>query len=159
MQAPRSQKYDTETLHRSAVKGIRHRNAIDGIEGKKTKKTSSWVREACPRQVGWPTKMNAMRTRAGGTHVLLAFVLWPLATHPFRHGATRRGGCTHVMHGGNRMTMDPRIPTMPGRSKSGFDRSGRHCLNQARSAAVRCWASRMKGELHPKRIADFLAYA
>ena len=52
-------------------------------------------------------------------------------------------GCTHVMHGRSRMTIDPRIPTMPGRSTSGFHRPGRHCLHQARNA-VRCWASRMK---------------
>ena len=29
----------------------------------------------------------------------------------------------------------------------GFHRPGRHCLHRARSA-VRCWASRIKGELH-----------
>ena len=46
------------------------------------------------------------------------------------------------------LTIDPRIPTTPGRSMSGFHRPGRHCLHQARSA-VRCWASRVKGELHP----------
>ena len=37
---------------------------------------------------------------------------------------------------------------MPGRSTSGFRRLGRHCLHQARSA-VRCSASRMKGEPLP----------
>ena len=46
------------------------------------------------------------------------------------------------------MTIDPRIPTLPGRSKSGFHRRGRHCKHHARSA-VRCSASCMKGELHP----------
>ncbi|CAM9135983.1 unnamed protein product [Laminaria digitata] len=30
------------------------------------------------------------------------------------------------MHGRSRMTMDPRIPTMPGRSASGFHPPGRH---------------------------------
>ena len=43
------------------------------------------------------------------------------------------------------MTIDPRIPTMPGRDTSGFHR---HYLHQARSA-VRGLASRMNGELHP----------
>ena len=55
-----------------------------------------------------------------------------------------------LMHGrsiNSRMTIDPRIPTMPGRSTSGFHRPGRYRLHQARSA-VRCRASRMKGELH-----------
>ena len=55
------------------------------------------------------------------------------------------------MHGRSRMTVDPRIPTMPlGRSMSGFHRPGRRRLHQARSA-VRCSASRMKGELHPAK--------
>ena len=48
------------------------------------------------------------------------------------------------------MTIDPRIPTMPGRSTSGFHQPGRHCLHQARSA-LRYSASRMKGELHPSK--------
>ena len=64
-----------------------------------------------------------------------------------------RGGI-HFVHGRSRMTMDPRIPSMPGRSTSGFHPPGRHCLNhclnQARSA-VRCSASCMKGELHPSK--------
>ena len=53
-----------------------------------------------------------------------------------------------IMHDRSRMTVDPCIPTMPGRSTSGFHRPGRHWLHQARSA-MRCWASDMKGELHP----------
>ena len=53
-----------------------------------------------------------------------------------------------IMYGRSRMTIDPLIPTMPGQSTSGFHRPGRHRLYQARSA-VRCLASRMKGELHP----------
>ena len=39
----------------------------------------------------------------------------------------RRGGGTHVMYGCSRMTIDPRIPTMPARSTSGFHRPGVHC--------------------------------
>ena len=65
-------------------------------------------------------------------------------------GAGRAGGCTQFVHGRSRTTIDPRIPTMPGRSTSGFQRPGRHCLHQVRSA-VRCSASRMKGELHPSK--------
>ena len=34
------------------------------------------------------------------------------------------------MHGRSRMTIDPRIPTMPGRSTSGFHQPGRHCLTK-----------------------------
>ena len=58
------------------------------------------------------------------------------------------GGGTQCVHGRSRMTTYPRIPTMPGRSISGFHQPGKHCLHQARSA-LRCSASRMKGELHP----------
>ena len=64
--------------------------------------------------------------------------------------SARGGGCTHVMHGCSRMTIDPRSPTMPGRSTSSFHPPGRHCLHQARSA-VRCWASHVKGELRPTK--------
>ena len=61
-------------------------------------------------------------------------------------GGTGGGGAggTQLVHGRGRMTIDPCIPTMPGRSTSGFHRPGRHYLHQARSA-VRCSASRMKG--------------
>ena len=55
------------------------------------------------------------------------------------------------MHGRSRMTKDPRIPTMPGRQDGArrvFTDQTRHSLHQARSA-VRCSASRTKGELHP----------
>ena len=41
------------------------------------------------------------------------------------------GGGTHVMHGRSCKTIDPRIPTMPGRITSGFHRPGRHCFHQA----------------------------
>ena len=44
-------------------------------------------------------------------------------------------GCTHVMQGRSRMTIDPGMATIPGRSTSSFHRPGRHCLHQARSAA------------------------
>ena len=61
------------------------------------------------------------------------------------------GECTRVMHGlRSRITIDPRIPTMPGRSTSGFHRRGTVFLYQARNA-VRCWASPVTGELHPTK--------
>ena len=34
------------------------------------------------------------------------------------------GGCTQFVHGHSRMTIDPRILTMPGRSTSGFHQPG-----------------------------------
>ena len=65
-------------------------------------------------------------------------------------GGLLRGGATQFVHGRSRMTIDPRIPVLPGRSTSGFHQPGRHCLHQVRSA-VRCSASRIKGELHPSK--------
>ena len=62
----------------------------------------------------------------------------------------RGGGGTQFVHGRSRMTVYPRIPTMPGRSTSGYHQPGRRFLHQARDA-VRCSASRMKGELHPSK--------
>ena len=72
---------------------------------------------------------------------------WPRHP-PSTKNAWWGGGCTHAMHGHSRMTIDPCIPTMPGRSSLSFHRPGRHCLYQARSAESRS-ASCMKGELHP----------
>ena len=69
---------------------------------------------------------------------------------PWNHRAWEGGGRTQFVHGRNRMTIDPRIPTMSRRSTSVFRQPGRHCLHQARSA-VRCLTSRMKGELHPSK--------
>ena len=36
------------------------------------------------------------------------------------------GGVLIIMHGRSRMTVDPRIPAMPGRSMTGFHRPGQH---------------------------------
>ena len=66
--------------------------------------------------------------------------------NPTKSHSGGEGGCIQFVHGRSRMTIDPRIPTMPGRSTSGFHHPGRHCLRQARSA-VGCSASCMKGEL------------
>ena len=42
-------------------------------------------------------------------------------------------GVLIIMHDRSRMIIDPRTPTMPGWSMSGFRQPGRHCLHQARS--------------------------
>ena len=60
-------------------------------------------------------------------------------------------GFSHVTHGRSRMTIDPRIPTIPGRSKSGLHRPCRRCLHQALRSAVRWQTSHTKGELHPTK--------
>ena len=60
------------------------------------------------------------------------------------------GGALIIMHGRSRMTINSRIPKMPGRSTSGFHRPGRHSLHHTRSAR-RCWTSSMKDELHPTK--------
>ena len=61
------------------------------------------------------------------------------------------GASTHATHGRGRMTIDSGIHTTPGRSTSKFQR-----LHQARSA-VRYWASRTKGELHPTKNRGVIA--
>ena len=48
-------------------------------------------------------------------------------------GEGGEGRGSQFVHGLSRMIIDPRIPTMPGRSTSGVQ-PGRHCLHQARSA-------------------------
>ena len=55
------------------------------------------------------------------------------------------------MRGRSRMIIDPHIRTMPGRSPPCFHRPGRHCSLQTQSA-VKCSASRVKGELHSPQI-------
>ena len=54
--------------------------------------------------------------------------------------------CINVALRQKTKTIDPRIPYCAGTEHVGFYQSGRHRVNQARSA-VRCSASRMKGEL------------
>ena len=56
-------------------------------------------------------------------------------------------GVLSFVHGRSRMTIDPRIPAMPGRGTSGFRQPGSHCFTK-RESAVRCSASHMKDELH-----------
>ena len=90
------------------------------------------------------------------------FSLWPLTGSRKREtrdaglaeaGLAGRGGgwgeCFHFMHGRSRMTIDPRIPTWPGRSTSGFRGPGGHGMHQAPRSAVRCSASCTKGDLRP----------
>ena len=71
------------------------------------------------------------------------------------------GESTQAMHGRSRMAIDPRIPTMSGRSTSGFSptrrtllvpsvkcpRPGRHRLHQARSKRREVWAG--MADSHP----------
>ena len=73
-----------------------------------------------------------------------------LSAHIFAPERGGWGGYSILMHGRSRMTIDPRSRNMPGRRTTGVHQPGRHCLHQARSA-VRCSASRMKGELHPSK--------
>ena len=66
----------------------------------------------------------------------------------FRHRSRRYndnvytgGGCTQLVHGRSRMTIDPRIPTAPGRETSGFHQPQTLLAPSARRRAV-------FGELH-----------
>ena len=57
-----------------------------------------------------------------------------------------RTGCSDFVHVRSGMTIDLCIPTMPGRRTAGFQRPGRHGVNQARSAASRMKGGRGGGE-------------
>ena len=50
------------------------------------------------------------------------------------------GRCTQFVHGRSRMTIDPRILTMPGRSTSGFHQSGKGGGGGVKRAC-RCWGN------------------
>ena len=54
------------------------------------------------------------------------------------------------MHRCGRMALNARIPTLPGRSTSSFVPPSRYWLHQSQSA-VKDWASRIEGELHPAK--------
>ena len=56
------------------------------------------------------------------------------------------GGCARYVHGRSRMTIDPRILTMPGRSTSGLPTTQALLAPSAKRREV--FGSRMKGELH-----------
>ena len=62
------------------------------------------------------------------------------------------GGVLIIMHGRSRMAIDPRLPTMPGRSTSGFHRPGADIACIKRNAPWSVRASREKGELHPTKV-------
>ena len=115
----------------------------------------SYLAKSCagmaPAAVGRGSFCAAAATAHGSTVVLYNEARATVGGRyppPFRQGYG--GGSTQFGHGRSRVSIDPRIPTMPGRSTSGFHPPGRHCLHQARSA-VRCSASRMKGELQPSK--------
>ena len=55
------------------------------------------------------------------------------------------GRWAHFIHSPSIKTIDPRIPTTPGRSTSGFQKPGRHCVHQARGA-VKCSVSHRGGD-------------
>ena len=56
-----------------------------------------------------------------------------------------KGGCTQFGHGRSRMAIDLRIPTMPGRSTSGFHQPGKHCVQRG---AVRRGGGEGGGRTH-----------
>ena len=95
---------------------------------------------------------SARGERGGGYSFVACLSILTIDHAPLLRRSTGGGGGqgTQFVHGRSRMTIDPRIPTVSGRSRSGFHQPGRHCLRRARSA-VRCSANRMKGELHPSK--------
>ena len=84
------------------------------------------------------------------THLLVGSVVSPLTTNPVETESRRLWGAGMSCMAGVCKTIDPRIPTVSGRSTWGFHPPGKHCLHQGRSAVV-CSASSVKGELHPTK--------
>ena len=65
------------------------------------------------------------------TAVVIAVVVVGAAVGAIAVEVAEGGGKgNHFMHDRSRMTIDPRIPAMPGRSTSSFRRQGIHCLHQ-----------------------------
>ena len=54
-----------------------------------------------------------------------------MRVHPRQVRVGEEGGCTHVMHCRSRITIDRRIPKMPGRSTLDFHGPGRRCTSEA----------------------------
>ena len=87
------------------------------------------------------------------THVLNQDLCYTHPRHTQRinvqHYSGSGGGVfTQFVHGRSQITVNPPIPTVPGRSTPGVHQPGRHCLHQAQSS-VRCSLSRIKSGLHP----------
>ena len=121
----------TATLKQLAMQGMRGKpyGGTFGVEG----------RTEVDLSVECPTNSTA----------LSGFCLYHL-TCISCYRRVKGGGGTQFMHRRSLNMIDPRTPTMPGRSTLGFHRPGRHCVHQARSV-VRCSASRIKDELHPTK--------
>ena len=93
------------------------------------------------------TKISSPKARSPrtwrGRAAVTAAAAAEMAVAPGEGGGGRGGVVLNwryvldLMYGRSRMPIDPRIPTVSGRSMSGFHRPGRHCLHQVRSA-VRC---------------------
>ena len=71
----------------------------------------------------------------------------PLHTCTSTSVLQRGGGVLIIMHGRSRMTIEPRIPAMPGRSTSGFTYQTDVACTKREAPS----ASRVKGELHPTK--------
>ena len=91
---------------------------------------SSSVKEAACQSHAFPPKIAIILVASIVQRLATTFVVSP----PPDLGLEWGGGCTHVVHGLSRMTIDPRAPTMPGRNTSWFYRQSSHCMHQARSA-------------------------
>ena len=66
---------------------------------------------------------SAVANQRHPIHILCFTASVPIEVNYFMYILTG-GGCTRFTHSRSRMTIDPRIPTMPGRSMSSFHHPG-----------------------------------
>ena len=105
-----------------------------------------------PRPRFQDAAQSSLSATMGGRQVVVQVISQGLPVARGGSGGEERrrgGGGTQFVHGRSRMTIDLRIPTMPGRSTSSFHQPGRKCLHQARSSRE------VFGESHEGRTASF----
>ena len=95
---------ETHNAHQSITNMPRHRTIVSELRSTPT------------------PPFELVNSAAGVGSTRLGGESWPTCWKRSERGL--RGGCTHVMHGQHRMTIDPHIPTTPGRSTSSFHRPG-----------------------------------
>ena len=99
-----------------------------------------------------------------GNSALPGTTVVPRTVPGMNYGTSRQaqgGGVLMIMHGRSRKTIDPRIPTMPGRSTSGFHRQADTASTKREAPGGVRRVARSVSCILPRTACeeDFLAYA
>lgn len=98
--------------------------------GSMTVSTSSGVNTNEKEGQSICSRNGRTQSRTTNTGMTPALITWHATTN---HGDGEGGLSLHIWpYGRSRMITDPHIPSMPGRNKSSFHRSGRYRVHQAR---------------------------